>query len=765
MFKLSHLCRNVVAGLLLSMSCLAHAASISSFGIAVLPDTQFYSRYNSTFISRYGNEPFSAQTTWIANNATTLGIPFVIHLGDVVDQQNVSASWGIADTAMKILETNTVPYSILAGNHDVVDGNQTDVERTLASEPYLQWFPTSRAAKQSTFQARDGTGFAEYHIFTFQGQQYMSLALGWNASQTELAWAASVIQANPTIPVILSSHNAMYIDSDGVTAIDSDYGNYLWANLISNNDQIFMVINGHNHGSAYKTRTNNLGHTVLQVVVDYQMSYMGGNGYMRLFEFDLTNNLIKALTFSPWVPEKPTSTLNSTYDLALLEQSNNEYTVSMNFAQRFAGFAPNFSAGNSNRTTPLVETVRSSILASYQEPAATVTAAPYDSDDYPHNSSTIAHWRFSGGTNGQSVPEGAAVADLTGANPLTRVSLANGAQLSDLAWSSDHHSLSAATGSVHFANSSNLGNWFVTAANAALNNNYLTNGFTIEAIVKMDPKWTSGANAWMNIMTRGGQRQNISGWYGSYGTSSPLQFAFSNLKEVQFEPTVYYDSYWRIAASCWSGEIMVGQWIHIAIVNDPATSTTTMYVDGAPVLRNYSGYNAIAGVPNEPWVVGGQVDGASGGGFFGYISEIRISDSALNSQSQWLTARKNRVKGNAGQRQTLAGTSVDDEIFCNQASCTLTGNGGADTFVFDSMRNAVSTITDFNVGQNKINLHGVLTSINYAGNDPLGDGTVKLTDNAAGALVQIKVSGTYRTLITLKNVTAANGALASNFIF
>ena len=47
---------------------------ISSFALAVLPDTQFYSRYATTaessqYQTRFGNEPFSAQTGWIAENA------------------------------------------------------------------------------------------------------------------------------------------------------------------------------------------------------------------------------------------------------------------------------------------------------------------------------------------------------------------------------------------------------------------------------------------------------------------------------------------------------------------------------------------------------------------------------------------------------------------------------------------------------------------------------------------------------------------------
>ncbi len=742
--------------------------TISSFGVAFLPDTQFYCRYQSTFLTMYGTEPYAAQTQWLATYATSLGIPFVAHEGDVVDQESVSASWTVGSNDMTVLETAKVPYSILAGNHDVVDPSTWDNNRTQSSEPFLTHFTASRAATQATFGGRNtSTGFGEYHIFSYQGQKFMSLALGWQSSLATLAWAQSVIQANPTIPVILTTHDAMAIDSDAVTALDDDYGTYLWENLVHNNDQIFMVVNGHNHGSAYKTRQNDFGHTVLQVVVDYQMDYMGGNGYMRLFEFDLTNNLIKGISFSPWVPMKPTSTLNATYDQAVLTDANQQYTVPMNFAQRFAGFDPGFSVGTPNRAAALTDTVTSMILAHYTNPPQPVVVLPYDSDDYPHSSATIVHWRFnsgtpgqSGGTPGQPVTPGVAINDVSGINPVTRVPLANGAQPGDLVWSSDHHALSACAGSIQFAANGNLGSFLVNAANSALSADTLSTGYTIEGIFKIDPNWSASNEAWMCILTRGGVRSNLAGWTGGYDGTPPLAFAISNLREIQFEVSTVPPIQ---GLPCWSGETMTGQWTHVAVVNDPVTHTLTMYQDGAPVLRNNTGAIGIDVSPNQPWVIGGEVDGEGDPGFFGSIGEIRITKAVLGP-NQWLTARKNRVQGTGG-RQTLAGTSGDDEIFCNQAACTLTGNGGYDTFVFDSMRDATSTITDFAVGQSKLNIHGVLSSINYAGTDPLADGTVKFVDSAKGAVLQVNVTGAYRTLLVLQGVTAANAAAEGNFLY
>lgn len=635
--------------------------NISSFAVAVLPDTQFYSRYatdaeNQQFMRKYGSEPYKAQTQWVANHAKALSIPFLIHLGDVVDQQNKPDQWKVADAAMKILEDAKVPYSILAGNHDVildqdyVDRNSqttaTDAQRTLANEPYLKTFGADRAKKQATFGGRDPSGFHEWHVFEAEGQKFMVLSLSWRISDPALIWANQVIRANPTLPVILVNHQLINIDKDGISPLEVPYGLMLWQELINSNDQIFMTLNGHYHGAALLTKTNAFGNPVHEMVVDYQMAYQGGNGLMRLYEFDLTNNEIRVLSFSPWVPQKPKNTLNA-FDQAVLTGANEEFIIKMDFAKRFSGFNKTFKAGTPSHTA-LIDQARALILANYAEPPATAQKPAADSEDYPQVSGTLAHWRFFGGANGQPVPVGAVVADRTGLNPVHRAALnidgVAGAQLGDLVWSNDHHYLSAAPGSVRFLNTDKNTarmSYFTTDAAAALNAETVPNGYTVEAFIKIDHDWTAGKNAWMNIMTRDGKRGNLPGYNGGDGESPPLLFAVSSLREIQWE-IVPDRAGPRDAKTNWSGEIIADKWLHIAVVNDNTTHETILYVEGAPVLRNTSDAPGLATLAaNMPWVVGaGSWDGSRADGFFGSIGEVRIVNKAL-LPAQWLTARKN----------------------------------------------------------------------------------------------------------------------------
>lgn len=88
---------------------------------------------------------------------------------------------------------------------------------------------------------------------------------------------------------------------------------------------------------------------------DYQMQYLGGNGLLRLLEFDLAGNRIEALTMSPWVLWKSrylpaatracsdASSLSDCDQLAPrpAEQKgwDNRYGIEVDFRQRFSAFA------------------------------------------------------------------------------------------------------------------------------------------------------------------------------------------------------------------------------------------------------------------------------------------------------------------------------------------------------------------------------------------------------------------------------------------
>lgn len=687
-------------------SSTAGTSSGATFTMAFLPDTQFYPRYacnkmGGLYQKRYPDisaqydNPFKTQTQWIAQNAKQLKLAFTAHLGDIVDQPyyygkegstpwsastdlvsgtqlsdgSVSKEWELASQAMQVLEKAGVPYSILAGNHDMGsigsdiqwgpdwgvgvggfnnnDGFQDGGNHRNGSEyqPYLNVFPKERAAQQTTFKERDSSGFHEYHIFHAEGQDWLVLAMSWRASDAAIAWADWVIKANPTLPVILTSHQFAGVGKDGVSAADTAYSNYLWDRLIKNNDQVFMVVSGHYHGSCYSKKTNAAGNDVHVMVVDYQMSYMGGNGLMRLYEFDLANKRIAASSFSPWVIQKPSKDLNE-FDAAWLPEASHNFSIDIDFTKRFAGFAPKFAVQAGTPVTSLTDQAKALILTNFKEPHAAPGVPAKDANDYPVVAETAAHWRFynAAAASGTALTSGYKVNDISGnANHVGLATWAGNA--SDVTWTTDHHPLSATPGSVQFSNSTNTHfNYFVTDSGMPINTATFDQGYTMEAFVYIDPSWNAAQNAWMGILYRLGKRAAASGitWAGGVDTDDTMMMmAISNLMEVQWEVVPAHGSNNNENFACWSGGITAGQWLHIAVVNDPNDGfSTTMYVEGAPILRNNSGMNGIGCAGEKLLSIGtAQYGGSMGNGFIGKISEIRIVSKPLPS-NQWLTARK-----------------------------------------------------------------------------------------------------------------------------
>lgn len=377
----------------------------SRIGFALLPDTQFYSRYDTPdtgmqLSTRYGSNPFAEQARWVAEHREELAIPLAIHLGDVVDQSGVAQQWDSAGDSLAPFYAADMPFSILAGNHDVAtpyreysatDLTGSDSGRDLGAEPYLAFMTEQRRTDRATFVATDDTGFAEYHVVEAEGQQFLQIALSWWASPDTLAWVDDVLAQHPTMPAILSTHQNLDVEDDGITPKRTAYGEYLWENLIEGNDQIFVVVSGHHHGATSEVRTNAAGNDVLHVLSDYQMSYQGGNGYLNLLELDLTDNRIDLATFSPWVPAKPRETLNA-FDIPVLDAPNQDWSVPMDIAQRFAGFNPDFTAGSPDEPD-LTARAKEIVLANWQPPTTEEHPPAANAADYPALAGTVAHWR------------------------------------------------------------------------------------------------------------------------------------------------------------------------------------------------------------------------------------------------------------------------------------------------------------------------------------------------------------------------------------
>lgn len=125
-----------------------------------MTDTQFYSQDYP--------EIYDKMTEWIADNADTQNIKYVFHTGDVTNWYAYDNQWKNADASMKKLD-GKVPYSILAGNHDV---GFTANDYTQ----YLQYFGEKRFAGEKNAEWYEG-GKASAKLLTVGNRQFLMLAL------------------------------------------------------------------------------------------------------------------------------------------------------------------------------------------------------------------------------------------------------------------------------------------------------------------------------------------------------------------------------------------------------------------------------------------------------------------------------------------------------------------------------------------------------------------------------------------------------------
>ena len=609
--------------------------------IALLPDTQFYSRYGvesaDLFAKQYPGlpNPYDCQTQWIVDHTADYHIAMTHHLGDVCDQsgEGHEDQYVVADRAMKILDDAKVSYSVIPGNHDVADDFHY----------YRTWFPKDRQAHSPSFREMGPSGMSNWHEFTVAGVPMMAVNVPWGSDGADLDWAESVLNAHPTVPTIITTHQIIDISPDG-TALSTSFGQRLWDRLINHHNQVFLTVNGHHHGATNRIVTNAAGQPVFQQLLDYQMAYQGGNGLMALMEFDFTHNQLCQTAFSPWVPLKGERA--NSLDRALLTGSGDTWVTSFDFASRFASFDADFHP--TGEVPAATTTLRAQLRKEFTPIAALPLVKPANDADYPKLPGTVAHWR-------PTEQDGTLVERDISGNGNDMALKRAGILTNAAALVTDHMTYSSAEHAVHFTpRAKHVFAYFATAKDAPVNKERFEQGYTFETFIKIDKDYGS-SNYWGAFVCRGGRRGDLPNFTVAGADTDdleepPLSGAISSLKEVQwaFTDTAKVGN----GYSVWSGDVDLDKWYHLVVVDDPKEGSVVMYIDGVPMLRNQYGTagraHGINGFDDRPWIIGGSIyDNIMNTGFFGTIGETRLVDHPT-TPAQWLTARASSAPNPSG---------------------------------------------------------------------------------------------------------------------
>ncbi|WP_124552793.1 5'-nucleotidase C-terminal domain-containing protein [Methylophilus methylotrophus] len=141
----------------------------------------------------------------------------------------------------------------------------------------------------------------------------------------------------------------------------------------------------------------------------------------------------------------------------------------------------------------------------------------------------------------------------------------------------------------------------------------------------------------------------------------------------------------------------------------------------------------------------------------------RLIDLAIANSTAGVT------RTGTAARDVLVGTAGDDMINGGLGVDTLTGGAGNDVFVYNSMREAGDTITDFTPYADKLQLTSLLASLGVSANSALTGGYLRLMDVTGGVQLMVDTDGATgpavaKPLVTLKGLTAKQVSPARDFI-
>ncbi len=281
--------------------------------IVLLPDTQ-------TYTEKYP-EILSSQLEWLAKNSSK--IDFVLQQGDLT-QNNNNKEWEIVKNAFSKIDLK-LPYILAVGNHDMGSGpgKFADIRN---SDLYNQYF------KYSDFSTRKYFGGAfekekldnAYYLLNTGKIKWLILTLEFGPRNEALDWANEIAAKYPERLIIINTHAYMYDDNTRIGVGDKwrphgygvgketgnravNDGEQIWDKLINKNPNIRFVFSGHilNSGVGTLISTNQAGLPVYQMLANYQEgvkgSTNGGNGFLRILNFNLKKNTIHIQTYSPFL--------------------------------------------------------------------------------------------------------------------------------------------------------------------------------------------------------------------------------------------------------------------------------------------------------------------------------------------------------------------------------------------------------------------------------------------------------------------------------
>ena len=287
----------MLLGYLLVISNLSEA---QKFVIPVFPDTH---------VGIPGKaEMFYYDMRWIVRQKDSLNIPFVCHVGDMVNCDNLS-HWEIASQGFKVLDSAKIAYSVTLGNHDTEAVGENsgsaapgNVNQNLRkTTKFNAYFPVSRFKAQGG-RYEEGKSDNAYCTFKAGGLDWMVISLEFCARKGPVDWASTIVVSHPNYNVIILTHYHL-TPNGGIGETNTGYGDLspeqIFNQFIVKHSNILLVLSGHNYISSWRNDRGEKGNRIYQMLQDFTDSADAAGGYIRLLEIDPEKRSITGKMYSP----------------------------------------------------------------------------------------------------------------------------------------------------------------------------------------------------------------------------------------------------------------------------------------------------------------------------------------------------------------------------------------------------------------------------------------------------------------------------------
>jgi len=285
-------------------------------------DIQYITRMISsstegTAVWKFAKAAFDAMVEFLLEEKQSR-LRYLLYTGDFVQQQKgpTPEEWENVKTYLfaPLLEAG-LPMGVSTGNHDVgaISSFNPDGSNALDSDLVYDYFWEHFGEDVFKDFPHYGDSFqnnrSHYDLVTIGGHEFLFLYLGWGSSLPyvhvsgqDIAWAKTVLDANPDKTVIIATHE--YLNRSGKRTIT---GEKVYTELVKEYANVRFVFSGHLNGSAKRVDYIDddgdgiYDREVLQLLTNFQEDEsLFGATFFRTIDFDFQNNLLRFGIYSPY---------------------------------------------------------------------------------------------------------------------------------------------------------------------------------------------------------------------------------------------------------------------------------------------------------------------------------------------------------------------------------------------------------------------------------------------------------------------------------